>query len=309
MANNIKYTTLFQQALDLQMIQQSTTGWMEANAGDVIYNGGAEIKIPKIAMDGLGNYDRQNGYAPGSVDLTYETMTMTQDRSRTFTLDAMDVNESNFVANASNVMAQFQKLKVIPEVDAYRYSKIASLAITKGTGYASGGYAPNATDILARLKADIATIQDRTGASNLIISMNYNTKNILENSSEVSKHIEVTNFINGSFSTKVSSIDEFPIMPVPNVRFKTAYTFYDGKTAGQESGGFVTNANSKNINWIISAVTAPKAVSKTDNMRIFDPQTNQSANAYKLDYRKYHDLWILDNAMDNIFVNVKEALS
>ena len=50
--------------------------------------------------------------------------------------------------------------------------------------------------------------------------------------------------------------------------------------------------------------SAPIAVSKTDVTRIFDPMTNQKANAWKIDYRKYHDLWITDNAMDGIYVNI-----
>lgn len=34
--------------------------------------------------------------------------------------------------------------------------------------------------------------------------------------------------------------------------------------------------------------------------------TNQKANAWKIDYRKYHDLWILDNAIDKLWVNVRQ---
>ena len=45
-------------------------------------------------------------------------------------------------------------------------------------------------------------------------------------------------------------------------------------------------------------------VSKTDVTRIFDPLTNQKANAWKIDYRKYHDLWIPDNAVEGIWVNI-----
>lgn len=42
-------------------------------------------------------------------------------------------------------------------------------------------------------------------------------------------------------------------------------------------------------------------------MRIFDPLTNQKANAWAMDYRRYHDLWILDNKLDSVFVNIKDA--
>ena len=120
--NTIAYATLFQTALDKQAVAKLTSGWMDANAGQVIYNGGKEVKIPKINMDGLGDYSRAGGFTSGAVTLEYETRTMTMDRGRTFMIDAMDVNESNFVANASNVMGQFQATKVIPEIDAYRYS-------------------------------------------------------------------------------------------------------------------------------------------------------------------------------------------
>ena len=52
---------------------------------------------------------------------------------------------------------------------------------------------------------------------------------------------------------------------------------------------------------------APIAVSKTDVTRIFDPMTNQNANAWKIDYRKYHDLWITDNGMEGVLVSVNSA--
>lgn len=307
MANAISYATLFMAALDLQMVQQSTTGWMETNAGQVIYNGGKEIKIPKINMDGLGDYSRTGGYPGGSITLDYETMTMTMDRGKQFVLDSMDVNESNFVVNASTVMSQFQKLYVIPEVDAYRYSKIASLAISKGK--ASGGYVPDKSDILSKLKADIAVIQDTVGDIPLIITMSKLTKNILENSSEITKKIDVSDFTSGQFTTKVSMVDDCPIISIPSARLKTAYVFRDGRTTGQTQGGFTADAAAKNINWIISAQNVPIAVSKTDNMKIFTPDVVQDADGYKMDYRKYHDLWIPDNKFDGLFVNIKEALS
>ena len=42
---------------------------------------------------------------------------MTQDRGRKFQLDAMDVDETNFVATATSVMNVFQEEKVVPEID------------------------------------------------------------------------------------------------------------------------------------------------------------------------------------------------
>lgn len=307
MANTINYAAIFQKALDEQMVQGATSGWMEGNAGQTIYNGGKDIKIPKMTIDGLGNYDRQLGYPGGSVTLDYETMTMTQDRGKQFVLDSMDINESNFVVNASSVMAEFQKLQIIPEVDAYRYSKIAALAIAKGK--AIGGYTPSASDILSKLRADITAIQDVVGDIPLIITMSRATKAILESSAEIQKQLVVTDFESGAYKTKVSIIDDCPIIPVPSVRLKTAYVFRDGRTAGQTQGGFTPDAAAKNINWIICGQNVPIAVSKTDNMKIFEPAVVQDADGYKMDYRKYHDLWIPDNKYDALLVNIKEALA
>jgi len=306
MANVLEYAKIFMQELDKQVVAQATSGWMEANAGLVRYNGGNEVKIPVISMDGLGNYDRANGFVEGAVNLTYETKTLTQDRGRTFMLDRMDVDETNFVATAANVMGEFQRTKVIPEIDAYRYSKIATDAITKSA--ASGGYTPAASDILTKLKADIYSIYDVAGEVPLVIIMSMTVAAILENSTELAKQLSVIDFTQGQVKTSVRGIDNNPIIKVPSTRMKTKYVFYDGKSAGQTTGGFVADAEAKNINWIICPITAPIAVSKTDNIRIFTPEQNQKADAWKIDYRKYHDLWIKDNQFAAIKVNIKEAL-
>lgn len=305
--NTLAYAQLFQQELDKQVVAGATSGWMEANAGLVQYNGGNTIKIPKLTMDGLGNYNRSTGFVGGSSTLAYETFTMGQDRGRTFSLDAMDVNETNFVANASNLMGEFQRTMVIPEIDAYRYSKIATLAIAAGR--ASGGHDLAATPntIYGALKADIAAIQDVVGAIPLVVTMSTTILNLLETTTEVQHRLDVGAF-NGNIQTEVKKLDECPIIEVPSARLKTAYTFRDGVTAGQEAGGFTPAAGAKSINWIICAMNAPIAISKTDNMRIFSPDQNQTANAWKLDYRKYHDLFLPDNKLATVFVNVKEAL-
>lgn len=306
MPNTIAYATLFQQALDKAAVAKLTSGWMDANAGQVIYNGGKEVKIPKMNMDGLGDYSRANGFTQGSITLEYETKTMTMDRGRTFMLDSMDVNESNFVANATTAMGQFQATKVVPEIDAYRYSKIASLAIAGNV--ASGGNTITATNVLELLKADITAIEDIVGDIPLVITMSTPIAAILDQNEKISKRLDVTEFTKGDVVTKVKSFDGHPIVKVPSARMKTAYTFYDGKTSGQTAGGFVAASGAKNINWIITPMYAPIAVNKTDKVRIFDPNINQDADAWKLDYRKYHDLWIMDEALKICRVNIKEAL-
>ncbi|KAE9633723.1 hypothetical protein GND95_08695 [Defluviitalea raffinosedens] len=302
--NTIEYAKIFQQKLDEQMIVGATSGWMEANAGQVKYNGGDEVKIPEINMNGLGDYDRDNGFPQGSVSVSYATYKLTQDRGRTFLLDAMDVDESNFVASAGNVMGEFQRTKVIPEVDSYRYSKIAALA--SAAGNVTAGYTPSESDIYNKIKEDIAAIQDKVGdGEQLVITMAIPVATILDNSSQISKKLDVTDFAQGNVNLKVKSIDGIPIIKVPSARMKSKYVINDGVTAGQEEGGIVPDTTAVDINWIITVRRCPIAISKTDKIRIFTPDVNQKADAWKLDYRKYHDLWIPKNKIDGVWVNTK----
>ena len=96
--NTLEAAKVFTTALDKQMIVGSTSGWMEDNAGQVVYSGGSEVKIPKMSVNGLANYNRDSGYNQGAVTLAFETKSLTMDRGRQFLLDAMSVDETNFIA-------------------------------------------------------------------------------------------------------------------------------------------------------------------------------------------------------------------
>jgi len=303
--NTISYAKVFMETLDKQMVEGATSGWMEKNAGQVKYCGGNEVKIPKISLNGLGKYDRDGGFVKGAVTFSYQTKSLSQDRGRTFQLDAMDVDETNFGMAAGNVLGEFQRTQVIPEVDAYRYSQIATQAIAKSR---STEYTPAASTILHQLLTDLGKIQDVTGdGAQIVITMPVLVAAMLNEAQGMSHFFDVTDFSQGSMNFKVKTLDGSPIITVPSARMKTAYTFYDGSTTGQEAGGFAAKSDALDINWILTVRQAPIAVSKTDVTRIFDPMTNQNANAWKIDYRKYHDLWIPDQAWDGVWVSVKPA--
>lgn len=300
--NTIEKAKIFQQTLDKQMLVQSTTGWMEANASQAKYNGGDTVRMPKITTSGLAKYDRDTGFNQGSVTLTYDDYKLTQDRGRTFLLDSMDVDESNFVASAGTVMGEFQRTQVIPEVDAYRYSKIAALA--KGANHETASFTPDTTNILKKLNEEINNIQDIVGDGvPLVICMATPVRTILNSVDNISRYIDVANFKAGAVDTTVRTYNGIPVLSVPSARMKTAYVFNDGTTSGQERGGFAADANAKSINWIIMAQNAPIAISKTTMPRIFTPETNQKADAWKIDYRKFHDLWVPTNRLAGVWVN------
>ncbi|AVV56408.1 hypothetical protein C7121_09845 [Paenibacillus glucanolyticus] len=291
--NTLEYAKLFQTELDKQIAQQATSGWMESNAGQVKYSGGDEIKIPDVVVQGLADYDRDAGFVQGSVTYKYQTHKLTQDRGRTFQLDAMDVDETNFGASAANVMSEFQRLHVIPEIDAYRYSYIAAKAAAAGK---SREYALAENSIVTELYKDIFDLADMgVDLSQLVITIAYPAYGVLTGNTTLQKRIDVGQFAQGGINLQIRMLDGIPLIPVSSSRMKSAFVFNDGETAGQEAGGFVPAVDAKSVNWIVSPRSAPIGISKTDKVRIFTPDENQKADAWKLDYRKYHDVIIPNN--------------
>jgi hypothetical protein len=293
-ANVLSYAEIFQAGLDLQFMQESTTAWMEANASQVRYSGGNKIQIPKVSVEGLGTYSRSSGFPDGAVTLSWEERTLTQDRGKEFNLDAQDYDETSFVAGAGTILGEFQRTKVVPEVDAYRYSTIFSLANQQ---LKTGAYTPAVATVYSQLKADIEAIQDVIGETEpLVIAISHATALVLDKSTEIEKHIGLDTFENGALKTKTKTLDGIPMFRVPSARLKSAFTF-------SATNGFTAAATAMNINWIIAARSAIIAVVKTDKVRVFAPDQNQNMDAWKIQYRKYHDLWIKDNAFDSIYVS------
>lgn len=301
-ANDIDYASIFQTVLDQQMVQESVTGWMDANAGLLNYEGGKEIKIPKMTMTGLGDYSRSGGYPEGSVNLEYETREMTQDRGAQFLLDKMDVDETNFVANATTVMSEFQRLHVISEVDAYRISKIATYAISNTATADTNveyGYTPAAATIISKL----ANAVEIAGEDAVILAT---PATIAALETEIGmNHIESTTFSQAGFDQRVPSFNGRPILKVDPARMVSAIT--TANLSNGAGGGWAKASSGLDINFIAIPKTVPMGVDKLDELKIFDPSEVQEYSGWLIDYRRYHDLWVLDNKIGSIAVNIKST--
>lgn len=312
MSNTVSYAQKFAQALDKVKIAGATSGWMEENADNALYSGGNTVKLPKIStLSGLGNYSRSTGFATGSATFTYETETLSQERGRKFFIDRVDVDETNFALTAENLLGEFTNREVNPELDAYRYSKIAKYVLDKDD---SSLALYGKTLSLKQLLKDIAAVEDKIGEDTpLIVSINRLVWEDINTDSNITKYVDIRDFTQGGITTKVKAIDNAIIRPVPSARMKTTYTFKDGVTNSggndQRAGGFEAASSAKNINWLITPAYAPRAVAKVQNVRIFEPGQNLDLDAYQIDYRLYHDLFISDNDVDNCLASIKESKS
>ena len=294
MSNTIDYAKIFETVLDQQIVQESTTAKMELNERLVKYTGGNEMKIPKMSVSGLSDYSRATGFpTDGAISLVWETHVFDKDRGQTFSLDSQDVDESNFVATAGEALATFQREQVIPEIDAYRFSKIFTVL---NPVLRTGAYVPAISTAYSQLKSDLKGIQSVIGEMEpLTIYASYDASDVLDRSNEVTKFLSMMDFKVGNLTTKVKSIDGIPIIKVPTARFKSAYTF--------GTGGFMVATLAMGINWIITANRATIAITKAEKLRVRTPEQNDLADAFKVQYRRYHTLIIPDNKTDAMFLS------
>lgn len=277
-----------------------TSAWMENNAIGVDYHGGKYVEMNELDVDGLGNYDRNLGYPGGNITGSKQRFELTMDRGREFKIDAADNDETGFLVTAAAAMAKFQDKWVIPEVDSYRYSKIYKDVSAK----ASANVLPDAISaktITDQLADDITQLRDIVGGSvPLVVIMSGLTQKYFGR--EFDRGLDYMNFLMGQLHTKVKNLDGNPFMIIPSARLKTEYTYYDGITASQQQGGFAPKGSAKDMKWIITPMTAPVAVGKIDKMRVFTPEEYQQADAWKTDYRLYHDLWMTQDACNQTII-------
>lgn len=179
-----------------------------------------ELIIPKLTMDGLAQYDRNGGYTGGDVSLVNETVICDYDRGRMFQVDDMD-NKETVNQAFGQLSGEFIRTKVTPEHDAYRFAKYAS---KPGVSVMSG--------MLVDGQAAIAALREATNRQD---EDEVNTE---------SRYLYITPTLKGLIddldTTKSKAIfDRFAkVICVPQSRFYTAIDMLDGKTPGQERGGF-----------------------------------------------------------------------
>jgi hypothetical protein len=301
--NVLEYAKLFQDTLDQKELQELTSGWMDVNSSMVRYNGGNEIKIATIATEGLGKYERKkNGFADAKATMVFKTYTFDMDRSAEFFLDRMDTDETNFLANAGNLLNVFEEEEVIPEVDSYRYSKLFTEA-NKDIA-STGSYTLDAATIYTRLKQDISTVKNKIGGKieRLVITMPFNVLTTLELSSEISKKLDVTTFTAGGINTLVKTLDGIPIMAVSDDRMKTGYTFKD-------ADGFEPTATAMDILYIIMTRDTAIAITKTDVIYIHEPGKHTQGDGFLIQARKYHTLFVPEQKRRNIFVRYASTVA
>jgi hypothetical protein len=246
-------------------------------------------------MSGLGDYSRADGFVSGDLTLTWKPYTFEYDRGRTFQIDAMDDMETMGLAFGS-LAGEFVRVKVTPEIDAIRFAKYATNAGTKVEATLT-----NKTAVSAIATAEVDMEEKEVALNNCVLFMTPTVYGYVKDDTE---HFQRTLVPSENPNRNFGSFDEMPIAKVPQSRFYTAVDTLSGKDA-EAAGGFAKAEGAKDINFMIIDRASVIQLIKHGKIRVFDPDTNQSADAYKVDYRIYHDAWVLENKKNGIYCHTK----
>lgn len=304
--NTLAFRDNFTSELDKKLVQTSQAAILGSGMKH-LFVGAHTVKMPSVSFVGLGDYDRDTGFAKGSVTVSQQTFTLTKDRGRTFSIDREDMDETGIAGLAGQVMGEFVRTEVAPEIDAYTFSTIAAKATAASQTVALGTGETIAKNALALVRRAISKADEATGfnGEELVVFVNPEVYDALMSTSEINRYIRMDEFKKGELSTKVAKIDNAIILPVADARMKSAYTFNAGSTTS--AGGFAATSSANSIGLICMPKKAAELVKKTEKIRVFDPDTNQSMDAYKFDYRLFYDVLIKDSLKGAIYTYTYSA--
>ena len=243
-------------------------------------------------MVGLGDYSRNGGFVRGDVTASWRQYTPQYDRARQFLVDRLDDSESMGMAFGT-LASEFMRLKVIPETDAIRfrdYSKGAADSMKTAENISTGAGAVAAID-LGTQKLDDAEVP----YEGRILFVNPNTYKFIKGG--------VTRMVmnrDDNVNYNVEMFNDMQVITVPSGRFNTAVTI-NAPTASNGAGGYTATGDA--INYMIVHPSAVLQVVKHQIPRIFSPEVNQEADAWKFDYRVYHDCWVKAKKTNGIYVS------
>ena len=283
MANNIALHEAYLKQLDEVYKRESLTAVLDTEMIDSTIEA-KKFKVDKMTLSDLANYDRQTGYVAGDVTITQEEVDPNYDRGRKFQVDSMDDLETGYIA-FGKLGAEFERTKVIPEVDAFRLGKYATLA---------------GTTVAADLTADTVIPAIDAAEAELINNEVPDTGNFLFVSAAVYGYLKqkaanrFATATEGTIDRSIEYFDKMKVVVVPQSRFNSTITLTPG-------GGFVPAG--RNINFMIVEKSAAIQYQKHLVSKVVAPEENQVSDAWKFFYRSYGIADVYENKVKGIYLH------
>ena len=316
MANNFALITKYmQQAIDSVLVTESKTKILENGSKfiDLNFKEAGYVKVMSLLMDGLSDYYRVNGgasasdyshyisgstdgYKVGSAEGKWELFKLEYDRGRQFQVDNMDDEETAGLV-IGNLLTEFFRTKVVPEIDSVRFSKMASKCSTSLGNRVSE--ALTSSNILEKFHEAFQWLTEHeVPEEEQVIFVNPQVMTYIRNSEKLYKHLSQAEY-GGDVKFKIETYEGRPIIEVPTSRFYTDILVGDN--------GYAPTANSKVINYMVTSKRAVVPVVKLNKSKIWTPETVQDFDGYKINFRLYHDVIIPKNKVIGVYTSVSET--
>ena len=298
--NSLENVTRYSDELDKVFAQKSAVGFFADNALSTKFVGAKTVIIPDIEFEGLANYDREYGFTRGAINVSNSSYTMSMDRARSLQIDREDMDETGVANLAGKILGEYVRTKVVPECDAYVLSKLSSIAIARSNTISGDTSKP--FEALCKLINEVQAVVGYD--EELVAFIDSYMYAALQNSNEISKMITVSDFKQGDVNLKVKSLNGVALIPVVAERMKTKYDFQSGA-----KGGFKPSATAAETYMLVCPKSGAHLVKKTENMRIFTPEQNVDADAYKFDYRIYYDVFVKKSGLDAVWAWISPEIN
>ena len=297
--NSLETAKRYTDELDKAIVQKAVTGFFADNVFKAKFAGAKTVIMPDISFVGLADYNRDSGFSLAGTTIGNTSYTLTKDRARKLQIDREDMDETGVANLAGQVLGEYVRTQVVPEMDAYVLSKLAKVASDKShkTTYAAAKAA-------SQLATAINNVQSRVGYDEELVAFCDPTFYAqLMNSTEFSRNIVVSDFAKGGLNTRVKFFNGVALIPVTEDRMREEYDFKAGTAATSSAaatGGFATKANTGYTRALVIPKKGASLVKKTETLRIFTPEQNIDADAYAFNYRLYYDVFVKKSKLDGI---------
>lgn len=291
-SNSITLAEKYLPILDDVYKRESLTSIFDSANAEFV--GANTVKLFNYSSVGMANYDRDAGYVMGNITAGWEDYTLQYDRGRAFQVDFLD-NEETLAQTLAAVLSQEERVSVVPEVDAVRF---AAWAGTSGVSSATGTVTPGTTDVASLVAtAEAQMDNDEVPYEGRILYISPVAYQALKGNIE-------RRIINSedNVNMNVEFFDDMRIIRVPQGRFNTQVTLNAPTTAAGQ-GGYTAAGNK--INFMIVHPSAIMQVMKHRVLRVFAPEQNIEADAYRVNFRYAHGSWVKDQKVKGIYVHAE----
>lgn len=291
--NTESYASKFVPRLDELYKRGALTAVLDTPAELVNWIGAKTVNLFKFSTVGMANYDRNAGYVTGNVNAGWEPYTIAIDRGRSYQVDSQS-NDETLGMELSSLLSETERVDLIPEIDAYRFAKMAG---TTGISSATGTISTSAAALAAIDAAEAKMDDDEVPYEGRIMFASPAFYMLVKGGIE-------RRIINSedNVNTNVEFLDDMQIIRVPKARFNTAITL-NAPTTAAGVGGYT--ATGSDINFMIVHPSAVMAVLKHRVSNVFTPAQNFEADAFRVNFRCYHDLFVKDNKVSGIYCHSK----